>query len=102
MRTFTHTGYVITQVLMRDLLHCTKIDLENFYRWRSLRLLPAAVFFSILTWIFAMFVVTPLNLLRFFEDMRAGSSFWINMHFAKTSHNYFFKDLDPSPLLHYW
>jgi peptidoglycan/LPS O-acetylase OafA/YrhL len=145
---------VRAQVLLREHTTTGSVDLIKFYQWRFLRLLPAAAAFSLFTFLGGIFILNPMNQLRLFSDIQAGSMFWINMHFASTSHNYFFvrtglmcivvcrvcscnmrifltlvwvfslccmcvcvcvcvcvilcvytflqKDLDPSPLLHYW
>jgi peptidoglycan/LPS O-acetylase OafA/YrhL len=99
---FVISGYVISRMLIREHLSQGATDLSKFFQFRFLRLLPAATAVTWVTMVAAWFILGPLVLPDFFADVKASVTFWINMHFAATSHEYFFRDQQPSLLLHYW
>ena len=101
---FVISGFVISLKLLKEYRDTNTVDLPHFYGWRFQRLLPASVFFSLLTTAAAYFVfyADPIAMGRVLNDLGAVSSFWANMHFAAMPGGYFFQSEAPSLFLHYW
>src|SRR4051812_33939579 len=98
---FVLSGFLITQVLLRELTTTGSVDLAAFYARRARRILPAATVAIVVVLIAALFVVAPLDLPSIAIDGAACGAFVCNIGFALRATDYFAAGA-PSPFLHYW
>ena len=99
---FVVSGFVITNVLLRERASRGSLSIPGFYRRRIRRILPAATAVLILT-IFATY-----HWLSFFtgatsaEDAKFVTAFVGNFHFATQGTQYFTATQPPSTLQQFW
>lgn len=99
---FVISGYLITGLLVREYRQTGTISFRRFYERRIKRILPAATF------VLGVTLCLSFGLLDFsrFKDLCratfAAALFFANWHFAREGVDYFQKDLQPSPVQHYW
>ena len=96
------SGYVITNLLLRQVGRYGRPHFAEFYARRARRILPAAGLVALGT------VIASYALLGFIrgnevaDDARWIAVFLGNNHFASVGTNYFQSEMPPSPLLNYW
>ena len=99
---FVISGYVITQVLLREREKSGRTSLPDFYARRIRRILPAATVVLVVT------VFATYHYLSFVTGgVNAVDGEWValfagNFHFAQLGTNYFTSRLPPSTLQQYW
>jgi peptidoglycan/LPS O-acetylase OafA/YrhL len=98
---FVLSGYLITSLLMKDLLVRGGRGLPNFWGRRARRLLPASLAVMIVTLVASRFFLDPLKQIDVAHDARWASAFIINMKFA-WGDSYAAAQTTPTPLLHFW
>ncbi len=99
---YTISGYVITNLLLRQVDRYGRPRFAEFYARRARRILPAAGLVALGT-VFASYLW--LGFIRGNEvadDARWIAVFLGNNHFASVGTNYFQSQMPPSPLLNYW
>ena len=99
---FVISGFVITNLLMRQPPRHVLHNLRHFYARRILRIVPAATVVIVAT-VFAAYVVQG----EFFdptllEDARWSTLFSANFRLISTSTDYFIQGVDPSLMTHFW
>jgi len=99
---FVISGFLISNLLLREYKLAGKISLSDFYARRARRILPAATIVLVATVIGANYFLEPLRVSKLTWDAIASSSFWANALFASRSIDYLAASLPPSPLQHYW
>jgi peptidoglycan/LPS O-acetylase OafA/YrhL len=99
---FVLSGYLVTRILIRDLLDHGRIDFGRFYARRFRRILPAAATVLILTGLLYAVVATPLQASDASSGYRACFLYVANWHFISQSTNYFASTISASPVLHFW
>ncbi|HEV8653964.1 MAG TPA: acyltransferase family protein [Candidatus Limnocylindria bacterium] len=95
------SGFLITGLLLRELVTGGTLDLAAFYVRRARRILPAAIVAIVVTLAAAAFIVAPLDLPAVALDGTASALFVGNLLFASRATDYF-ASTTPSPFLHYW
>jgi peptidoglycan/LPS O-acetylase OafA/YrhL len=95
------SGFLITGLLLRELVTTGRLDLTAFYGRRARRILPAATVAIVTILAASAFVVAPLDLPSIAADAVASGLFVGNILFAVRATDYFASST-PSPLLHYW
>lgn len=97
---FVISGFVITQVLIREYEEKGKISLRNFYVRRALRLIPALSVVVVATLLVSVFALSPFgDQQQVIKTAVASTLFAGNMHlFAMDSYD----ALTNSPLRHLW
>lgn len=95
------SGFLITGLLLRELVTAGRLDLAAFYGRRARRILPAATVAIVAILAASAFVVAPLDLPSIAADAVASTLFVGNLLFAVRATDYFASST-PSPLLHYW
>lgn len=101
---FVISGYLITQMLTKELSMMGKISLVNFYSRRFLRLLPALLsmlLFTLTIWYF-FFIGIPNDTNALIKSAQYAAFGFANLFFGKNTLGYFDNHTDLMPLLHTW
>jgi peptidoglycan/LPS O-acetylase OafA/YrhL len=98
---FVISGYLITALLMKDLLVRGGRALPRFWGRRARRLLPASLTVMVVTLIAGRFMLDPLKQIDLGHDALWASAFIINIRFAMGD-SYSVAQTTPTPLLHFW
>lgn len=100
---FVISGYLITQLILRD-LHERSFSLAEFYRRRARRILPALLVVLAASALFGWFALLPGELSRLGRSIAWSAPFMANVFFARTGGfgGYFDPIADLTPLLHLW
>jgi peptidoglycan/LPS O-acetylase OafA/YrhL len=99
---FVLSGFLITGLIVHELLETGGVSLVAFYARRARRLLPAAAVALAATLVAAAIFLPPLRLADVSADAAAAALYAGNIRFAAQATDYLQAELDPSPLLHYW
>ena len=99
---FVISGFLITNLLLREFESTQHISLSNFYARRIRRLLPASLFTVVGTLVLSRIWLEPLRLIDLSRDSWASALFFTNFVFASRGADYLQSALPPSPLQHYW
>ena len=99
---FVISGYLITSLLLRDLLVSGRQALPGFWARRARRLLPGSFVVLVATLIVGRVVLDPLAQRDLMRDGLAATTFTVNIVFAHRQSDYLAAQLAPSPLLHFW
>lgn len=98
---FVISGFLITQMLARDLRASGRVDLWKFYARRALRILPAALAVLLLVPP-AMLGAGVLDRSIFREDLPAAALGWHNWHLVHEGADYWAVARGIDPLPHFW
>ena len=98
---FVLSGYLITALLMKELLAEGARGLPNFWARRARRLLPASATVLVATLVLGRFVLDPLQQASVGSDATWASAFIVNIKFA-FGDTYAAAQSTASPLLHFW
>ncbi len=99
---FVLSGYLVTNILLRDLGQHGRVRFGRFYARRSRRLLPAAALSLVVTAVVFRAIAAPAELAAARDSIRWASLYASNWHFIAESADYFGADVDASPVAHYW
>ena len=97
---FVISGYLITQIIERD-LQAHKFSVLVFYQRRIRRIFPALFVMCAVSILIAYFLLVPEELRDFGKTLLASSAFSSNILFYRWS-GYFAPDSEFAPLLHTW
>jgi peptidoglycan/LPS O-acetylase OafA/YrhL len=99
---FVLSGYLVTQILVRDVEATGSVRFGRFYARRFRRLLPAA--FVTLTVTGAVFaaIASPAEVLDSVRAFKAAFLYVSNWYFIDQSADYFGAELSANPVLHFW
>jgi peptidoglycan/LPS O-acetylase OafA/YrhL len=98
---FVISGFVITQMLLRERQKTAGTSIADFYARRIRRIVPAATVTLIVTTV-ASYLILGASAQPVSADARAAALFYSNIHFANTLGNYLNVGTSTSPLLHFW
>jgi peptidoglycan/LPS O-acetylase OafA/YrhL len=99
---FVLSGYLVTQLLLRDFRAAGRIDLRRFYARRFRRLLPAAFVALIVTAAVYTAVAAPADVRDAIGGFRSAFLYVANWHFISQSNDYFAADVNANPIVHFW
>jgi peptidoglycan/LPS O-acetylase OafA/YrhL len=99
---FVLSGYLITSLLLKELVATGTISLRNFWARRARRLLPASGLVLAATLLASHFMLDGLSQADLAHDAMWASVFAVNLRFAAVGVDYLNEGLPKSPLLHYW
>ncbi|MGZ4725777.1 MAG: acyltransferase family protein [Ilumatobacteraceae bacterium] len=99
---FVISGFLITSLLLRDLLLLGPKALPGFWARRARRLLPGSFVVLVATLVVGRLVLDPLAQRDLMRDGLAATTFTVNIVFAHRQNDYLASQLAPSPLLHFW
>ncbi|MBW7850475.1 MAG: acyltransferase [Rhodospirillales bacterium] len=97
---FVISGYVITQVILRDMRN-GNFSIAEFIDKRVRRIFPALFLMMFLAYPFAIWLLLPGELKSFGQSFAAMAIMSSNVFFQKTA-GYFAAQADVLPLLHTW
>lgn len=99
---FVVSGYVITQLLLREAGKPLRIGLSDFYSRRVRRIVPAATLTLIGTILVAWAVLGRTMNSNLPGDVRWASLFSANFRLIETGSNYFVQGIFPSLVTQFW
>ncbi|GAB2762717.1 SGNH hydrolase domain-containing protein [Nocardioides salsibiostraticola] len=99
---FVVSGFLITQLLLREGHRTFRVSLAGFYARRARRILPAASLVLVSTVVFSVATLSYLDSIRVAKDAVWSALFAANINFGVQGADYFSQDAGTSPLQHYW
>ncbi len=99
---FVISGFLISQLLFREVERSGNLSIRNFYARRARRILPAATLVTIATVVASLLWLSVVEALDVVTDAVWVTLFAANIHFAAVGTDYFAQEEGPSPLQHYW
>ena len=99
---FVISGFLISQLLFREVEKSGRVSIPKFYARRARRILPAATIVTIATVLASAIWLSAVDLLAVVKDAVWAVFFAANIHFAAVGTDYFAQEDPPSPLQHYW
>lgn len=99
---FVLSGFLITQLLLREIAATGTIDLREFWARRARRILPVSALVLATTMLAVRAFMSPLERGAIGTDVLWSALFSGNWRFAQQQTDYLASDRDPSPVLHYW
>ncbi len=99
---FVLSGYLVTQLLLRDLGSYERIRLRRFYARRYRRLLPAAFVALVVSAGAYVLVASAAEVSDSKSAFRAAFLYVANWHFINQGSDYFASDINRSPVIHFW
>ena len=99
---FVLSGYLITNLLVREVERSGTISFVQFYARRTRRLLPAAVLVLGFTILAGALVFSPVEQWRYMKSALATSMYLSNVQFMRQASQYFGADMAGDPFLHTW
>ncbi len=99
---FVLSGFLITGIIVRELMGTGRLSLSGFYARRARRLLPAAALVLVVTMIASVIVLPPLRVPAVAGDTISAALYVSNIRFAVQATDYLGSELAPSPVLHFW
>lgn len=97
---FVISGYLITNIILRDLIE-KKFSFKNFYLRRVRRILPILTFVTIISLLISLFLM-PDEQLKFFSKQIISVVLLISNFFFWKNTSYFDPNSELQPLLHTW
>lgn len=99
---FVLSGYLVTQMLMRDIEGRGGVRFGRFYARRVRRLLPASAAMLLITGIAYAVLAEPGRAAAAQGAFQASFLYVANWFFLRESAGYFADAVDQSPVLHMW
>jgi peptidoglycan/LPS O-acetylase OafA/YrhL len=99
---FVISGFMITNLMLRERANTGRISIMEFYKRRVKRLLPASVLTIAVTAAVGWVVFAKARAAETLWDAAAALFFSSNWRFAAAGTDYFQQDIPPSPLQHFW
>jgi peptidoglycan/LPS O-acetylase OafA/YrhL len=99
---FVISGFLITGILLRELLSTGTVAWARFVGRRVRRLLPAAVLVLVVTALAALVVVPGLRRHQIGTDVAGAALYVVNWVLAHRAVDYLASDALPSPVQHFW
>ncbi|MCW2831774.1 MAG: acyltransferase 3 [Aeromicrobium sp.] len=99
---FVLSGFLITQLLLREIAVTGTVNLREFWARRARRILPVSVLVLGVTMLSVRAFMSPLERGAIGTDVLWSALFSGNWRFAQQQTDYLASDRDPSPVLHYW
>jgi peptidoglycan/LPS O-acetylase OafA/YrhL len=99
---FVISGFLITQLLLREVEQTGRLSLAGFYARRARRILPAASVVVVATVLSATLLLGYVRAAAVVKDSVWVAFFAANVKFGRDNTDYFAADNPPSPLQHFW
>jgi len=99
---FVLSGYLVTQLLLRDVLGQNGIRFGRFYARRYRRLLPAAFVALLVTALVYAGIASPANVATAVDAFKAAFLYVANWFFIGRATAYFGGNIAQNPVLPYW
>jgi peptidoglycan/LPS O-acetylase OafA/YrhL len=99
---FVLSGFLVTQLLLRDIARTGSIGLRRFYARRFRRLLPAAFVALTVTAVVYTAIASPVEVSAAVPSFKAAFLYSTNWHLIHQAAAYFGADINTNPVLHFW
>jgi peptidoglycan/LPS O-acetylase OafA/YrhL len=99
---FVLSGYLITGILVEQIVATSRLDYAQFFARRMRRLLPAATLTLLVVLAATVMVLGPMERIELSESAIATALFSNNVYFMAKAVEYFATSSDTNPLLHTW
>lgn len=99
---FVISGYLISSIILKELIFTKKFSLKNFYERRVRRIIPALLFIILVSLPFSWLILLPTSLIDFAKSLISSLFFISNYFFWLTESNYFGDAGIYKPFLHTW
>ena len=99
---FVLSGFLVTQLLLRDVARSGSIRFGRFYARRFRRLLPAAFVALIVTAVVFTAIASPAEVLDAAGSFKAAFLYVTNWYFIHHATGYFGANITTNPVLHFW
>ena len=99
---FVLSGFLITQLLVRELHRSDRVSVAAFYARRARRILPAACLVLGVVAIYAAYQLLVTRAADIGVDVLWAALFLANVHFAAVETDYFAAGTPASPVQHFW
>ena len=99
---FVISGFLITDLLLREHRDTRRVSLSRFALRRIRRLVPTAAVVLVTSLVAASFIVPPVRLRSMLLDGAWSAASLANWHFAAEQTDHFASDGHDSPFLHFW
>src|SRR5210317_43588 len=99
---FVISGYLITSIIIKELVSTGSFSFKNFYKRRIRRILPALLFVMIVSLPFAWIYFLPSNLIDFSKSILYSLGFSSNFYFHYSGQQYGAESGLLKPVLHTW
>ena len=99
---FVISGYLITSIILKELVATGTFSFKNFYESRIRRLLPALLFVIIVSLPFAWVYLMPSSLINFAKSILYSLGFISNFYFHFSEQQIFAESALLKPFIHTW
>jgi len=99
---FVLSGYLVTQLLLRDTTARGSIRFARFYSRRFRRLLPASFVLLIVSAAVFTAIAAPVDVVAAESSFKAAFLYVENWHLIHSATGYFGADITQNPVLHFW
>jgi peptidoglycan/LPS O-acetylase OafA/YrhL len=99
---FVLSGYLVTQILVRDLGTTGHVRGGQFYARRVRRILPAAITTLVVTAVVYSIVASPAEVLDSLGAFKAAFLYVTNWYFIHQENDYFAANVNGNPVLQFW
>ncbi len=99
---FVVSGFLITSLLLRELVEEGRVRIGAFYARRARRILPAATVVLVAVTVASTLLLPLARAVRVGVDVVWASLFAGNVRLSREGTDYFTADLPPSPVQHFW
>jgi peptidoglycan/LPS O-acetylase OafA/YrhL len=99
---FAISGFLITQLLLREIARTGTLSIPGFYARRARRILPAASLVLAATALASGLWLGQVDAPVALRDILWAAFFAANIRFAQLGTDYFAQGLPPSPVQHFW
>ena len=99
---FVISGYLITSIILKELVTTGSFSFKNFYERRIRRILPVLLFVMLASLPFAWMYILPNNLLEFSKSILYSLGFSSNFYFHYSGQQYGAESGLLKPFLHTW
>ena len=99
---FVISGYLITSIILKELIATGSFSFKNFYERRVRRILPALLFVMLISIPFAYIYLLPSSLIDYSKSVLFSLGFSSNYYFYFTGQKYGAESSLLKPFLHTW
>ena len=99
---FVISGYLITSIILKELITTGSFSFKHFYERRIRRILPALLFVMLVSLPFAWMYLLPSSLINFSKSILYSLGFSSNFYFWYSGQQYFDEWSMYKPFLHTW
>ena len=99
---FVISGYLITSIILKELVTTGSFSFKHFYERRIRRILPALIFVMLISLPFAWMYLLPISFIDFSKSILYSLGFSSNYYFWYTGNQYGADSGFLKPFLHTW